>query len=58
MKEEEQKCPHCGNVVRAGNFCQQCGGKLRKVCSPCWVLHKEHDCGQETCPGYNVILRF
>lgn len=30
-------CPHCGKVVKKGNFCSKCGKKLAKICD-CWLL--------------------
>lgn len=55
--DEQTKCPHCGKTVRAGNFCCQCGGRLRRVCSPCLYLNKDsYECGYEKCPGWKIFI--
>lgn len=46
-------CPHCGAMVRRGNFCTRCGGKLVEVCD-CWVKKKAYNCGRAECPGIHL----
>lgn len=48
-------CPHCGKVVKKGNFCSYCAGKLIKECD-CWVLHRKFNCGLAKCPGYKLLV--
>lgn len=48
-------CPHCGAVVRRGNFCSRCSGKLVEVCD-CWVKKKAYNCGRDECPGIRLNL--
>ena len=48
-------CPHCGRTVLAGQFCNECAGKLVKECD-CWVLHRKFNCGLEKCPGYKLLV--
>lgn len=42
-------CPHCGKVVKKGNFCPKCGKKLQKVCN-CRLLGKPYQCNFSKCP--------
>ena len=49
-------CTHCGaDLPEEGNFCPKCSGKLREVCG-CWVKEKPYNCGQDKCPGYQLIV--
>ena len=50
---ESVTCPHCGAVVRRGNFCSRCSGKLVEVCD-CWVKKKAYNCGRDECPGIRL----
>ena len=52
------KCPHCGNdrVIEKDNFCGFCGKKLKKVCN-CWVKKGSYDCEEDSCPGYELIVK-
>ena len=50
---ESVTCPHCGAVVRRGNFCSRCSGKLVEVCD-CWVKKKAYNCGRDECPGVRL----
>lgn len=50
---ERVTCPHCGAVVRRGNFCSRCSGKLVEVCD-CWVKKKAYNCGRDECPGIRL----
>lgn len=52
------KCPHCGNdrVTEKDNFCGFCGKKLKKVCN-CWVKKGSYDCEEDSCPGYELIVK-
>lgn len=52
---ESVTCPHCGAVVRRGNFCSRCSGKLVEVCD-CWVKKKTYNCGRDECPGIRLHL--
>ena len=52
---EQEKCPHCGQTVRAGNFCPKCGRKIADECD-CWGLKRRHNCGQDKCPGVRVTM--
>lgn len=49
------KCPHCGQTVESGNFCEQCGQKMVSKCA-CWVKKQPYDCGHEQCPGIKLIV--
>ena len=49
MGKEMTTCPHCGKVVRKGNFCPMCGKKLQKVCD-CYLLKKSYQCNFPKCP--------
>ena len=49
---ESVTCPHCGAVVRRGNFCSRCSGKLVEVCD-CWVKKKAYNCGRDECPRHS-----
>ena len=48
-------CPHCGAMVRRGNFCSRCSGKLVEVCD-CWVKKKVYNCGRDECPGVHLRI--
>ena len=50
-------CMKCGNIVsETDNFCSECGTKLKKVCSYCWVKKKDnYSCGELSCPGYGLF---
>lgn len=47
------KCSECGRLVKAGNFCCQCGHKIRLYCN-CWILKRKYDCGRIECPGIHI----
>lgn len=52
------KCPKCSNIVQDDNFCTVCGEKLREKCK-CWVVKKDnYSCGEDSCPGYNLLVKF
>lgn len=55
MGKNMTTCPHCGKVVKKGNFCSYCAGKLIKECD-CWVLHRKFNCGLAKCPGYKLLV--
>lgn len=42
-------CPHCGEVVKKGNFCNKCGKKLSKICD-CWLMKRPYHCSFQKCP--------
>ena len=44
------KCSYCNTFVKSGNFCANCGKKLKRFCD-CWVVGATHSCGQTECPG-------
>lgn len=49
MGEEMTTCPHCGKVVKKGNFCNKCGKKLAKICD-CWLMKRPYNCNFQQCP--------
>ena len=51
---DKVQCPHCGAMVRQGNFCELCSGKLSDTCD-CWVLSKPFNCGQAKCPDTSLF---
>lgn len=42
-------CPHCGKVVKKGNFCNKCGKKLANMCD-CWLMKRPYHCSFQKCP--------
>ena len=51
---DKVQCPHCGAMVRPGNFCEFCGGKLVETCD-CWVLGRPFNCGLAECPALDLL---
>lgn len=49
MGKEMTTCPHCGEVVEKGNFCNKCGKKLSKICD-CWLMKRPYHCNFQQCP--------
>ena len=49
MGKEMTTCPHCGEVVKKGNFCNKCGKKLAKICD-CWLMKRPYNCNFQQCP--------
>lgn len=49
MEENMTTCPHCGKVVKKGNFCNKCGKKLSKICD-CWLMKRQYHCRFQKCP--------
>lgn len=47
--KEMTTCPHCGEVVKKGNFCNKCGKKLDKMCD-CWLMKRPYNCNFQQCP--------
>lgn len=47
--KEMTTCPHCGKVVKEGNFCNGCGKKLDKMCD-CWLMKRPYNCNFQQCP--------
>lgn len=45
--KEMTTCPHCGEVVKKGNFCNKCGKKLSKICD-CWLMKRQYHCKFQT----------
>lgn len=54
-KMEKKQCPYCGKIVKAGNFCSNCGKKLVEVCQCKW-LQKPYNCGKAECPGSGIFF--
>ena len=50
------KCPTCHKEVRDGNFCEQCGAKLKEICN-CWGLKKQYNCHSRKCLGYSLLKK-
>lgn len=52
------KCPHCSSdrVTDKDNFCGFCGKKLKKVCN-CWIKKGSYNCGEDSCPGYELLIK-
>lgn len=49
-------CQYCSKKVIKGNFCNQCGKKIAKMCD-CWVIEKPYDCKKEYCEGFKLITK-
>lgn len=49
MGKEMTTCPHCGEVVKKGNFCNKYGKKLAKICD-CWLMKRPYNCNFQQCP--------
>lgn len=49
MGKEMTTCPHCGEVVKKGNFCNKCSKKLAKICD-CWLMKRPYNCNFQQCP--------
>ena len=49
MNKNMTTCPHCGKVVKKGNFCNKCGKKLAKICD-CWLMKRPYNCNFQQCP--------
>lgn len=47
-------CPHCGKVVKKGNFCSKCGKKLAKICD-CWLMKRPYHCNFQKCPDMSAF---
>ena len=52
------KCPHCGSdrITEKANFCGSCGKKLKTVCN-CWIKKGSYNCGEDSCPGYELLVK-
>ena len=50
MDKNMTTCPHCGKVVKKGNFCNKCGKKLAKMCD-CWLMKRLYHCNFQQCPN-------
>lgn len=51
------QCSNCKNteISEEDNFCVMCGTKLREICK-CWVVNQNnYNCGENSCPGYNLF---
>lgn len=47
-------CPHCGKVVKKGNFCNKCGKKLANMCD-CWLMKRPYNCSFQKCPDMSAF---
>lgn len=52
------ECPYCGSdkVKEKDNFCGHCGKKLKKTCN-CWIKKGSYNCGEDSCPGYELLVK-
>ena len=51
------KCRKCRAKNQIGNFCTECGTKLKEVCGCCWIKKEPYNCGEEKCPSYRLYKK-
>lgn len=51
------KCRKCRAKNQNGNFCTECGTKLKEVCGCCWIKKEPYNCGEEKCPSYRLYKK-
>lgn len=50
------ECRKCRAKNQNGNFCTECGTKLKEVCC-CWIKKEPYNCGEEKCPSYRLYKK-
>ena len=51
------ECIKCRAKNQNGNFCTECGTKLKEVCGCCWIKKEPYNCGEEKCPSYRLYKK-
>jgi hypothetical protein len=51
------ECKKCKSENQNGNFCTNCGTKLKKECSYCWIKKEPYNCGERRCPSYRLYKK-
>lgn len=51
------ECKKCKSENQDGNFCTNCGTKLKKECSYCWIKKEPYNCGERKCPSYRLYKK-